>query len=183
MFVTTHFLKYRLHHLYNFLYSHDLSVISKCNIMYSLSAYSGTWGVHCGTFMSENLSQCTPLVPGACTEIFGLCMNFKMLMIRTRSLFFLLTEIPDRSTWNLNPEASYVYYCANETVHGVEFPFVPDTNGVPIVTDMSSNILSKTIDVSKVKTTNKFHLSCISHYIFHSSRISRSLFNLVSMFN
>jgi len=59
------------------------------------------------------------------------------------------TNIPDKSTWTLNPEASYVYYCANETVHGVEFPFVPETNGVPIVTDMSSNILSKQIDVSK----------------------------------
>lgn len=59
------------------------------------------------------------------------------------------TEIPDKSTWELNPEASYVYYCANETVHGVEFPFVPETNGVPVVADMSSNILSKHIDVSK----------------------------------
>lgn len=28
------------------------------------------------------------------------------------------TNIPDPSTWNLNPDASYVYYCANETVHG-----------------------------------------------------------------
>ena len=64
--------------------------------------------------------------------------------------FFFPTEIPDQSTWELNPDASYVYFCANETVHGVEFPFVPETNGVPIVADMSSNILSKEIDVSKV---------------------------------
>ena len=28
------------------------------------------------------------------------------------------TTIPDRSQWNLTPNASYVYYCANETVHG-----------------------------------------------------------------
>lgn len=28
------------------------------------------------------------------------------------------TTIPDQSTWKLNPNASYVYYCANETVHG-----------------------------------------------------------------
>lgn len=59
------------------------------------------------------------------------------------------TEIPDQSSWELNPDASYLYYCANETVHGVEFPFVPETNGVPIVADMSSNILSKHVDVSK----------------------------------
>jgi phosphoserine aminotransferase len=27
-------------------------------------------------------------------------------------------DIPEQSTWNLSPNASYVYYCANETVHG-----------------------------------------------------------------
>lgn len=59
------------------------------------------------------------------------------------------TSIEDQSTWKLNPEASYVYYCANETIHGVEFNFVPQTNGVPLVCDMSSNFLSRTIDVTK----------------------------------
>lgn len=59
-------------------------------------------------------------------------------------------SIPDPSTWNLNPDASYVYYCANETVEGVEFQFIPETNGVPLVCDMSSNIFSRPIDVSKV---------------------------------
>ncbi|XP_033230198.1 phosphoserine aminotransferase [Belonocnema kinseyi] len=59
------------------------------------------------------------------------------------------TEIPDPSTWNLDPNASYVYYCANETVHGIEFDFVPDTKGVPLVADMSSNILTKSLDISK----------------------------------
>lgn len=59
------------------------------------------------------------------------------------------TNIPDQSEWNLNPDASYVYYCDNETVHGVEFQFVPETNGVPLVCDMSSNILTRKVDVSK----------------------------------
>lgn len=59
------------------------------------------------------------------------------------------TSIPDQSTWNLDPNASYVYYCDNETVDGVEFNFVPDTKGVPLVADMSSNFLSRPIDVSK----------------------------------
>lgn len=31
------------------------------------------------------------------------------------------TEIPDQSTWNLDPEAAYVYYCDNETVNGTNF--------------------------------------------------------------
>ncbi|OAD52799.1 putative phosphoserine aminotransferase [Eufriesea mexicana] len=44
------------------------------------------------------------------------------------------TEIPDPSTWNLDSNASYVYYCANETVH---------------VADMSSNLLTRSLDISK----------------------------------
>ncbi|KAF5912705.1 hypothetical protein HPG69_007695 [Diceros bicornis minor] len=59
------------------------------------------------------------------------------------------TKIPDPSTWNLSPDASYVYYCANETVHGVEFGFIPDVKGAVLVCDMSSNFLSKPVDVSK----------------------------------
>ncbi|XP_034945187.1 probable phosphoserine aminotransferase [Chelonus insularis] len=59
------------------------------------------------------------------------------------------TEVPNPSIWNLNPNASYVYYCDNETIHGVEFNFIPETNGVPIVADMSSNFLSRKFDVSK----------------------------------
>ncbi|TSW89630.1 Phosphoserine aminotransferase [Bagarius yarrelli] len=59
------------------------------------------------------------------------------------------TGIPDSSSWPLNPSASYVYYCCNETVHGIEFNFIPDTNGVILVTDMSSNFLSRPVDVSK----------------------------------
>ncbi|XP_038044130.1 phosphoserine aminotransferase-like [Patiria miniata] len=59
------------------------------------------------------------------------------------------TTIPNQDKWNLNPDASYVYYCDNETVNGVEFPFVPETDGVPLVCDMSSNFLSRPVDVSK----------------------------------
>ncbi|XP_069820350.1 phosphoserine aminotransferase isoform X1 [Dendropsophus ebraccatus] len=59
------------------------------------------------------------------------------------------SEIPDPFSWNLNPEASYVYYCANETVHGVEFQDIPDVKGAVLVSDMSSNFLSRPIDISK----------------------------------
>lgn len=58
-------------------------------------------------------------------------------------------SIPKYNTWVLNPNASYLYYCANETVDGVEFSYIPETNGVPLVTDMSSNIMTKEFDVSK----------------------------------
>ena len=39
---------------------------------------------------------------------------------------------------------------------GVEFDFVPETNGVPLVCDMSSNILSRPVDVSKVSCMHPF---------------------------
>lgn len=61
-------------------------------------------------------------------------------------------SISDESTWKFsNPEdTAYVYYCDNETVNGVEFPSIPNVpQGVDIVADMSSNILSRKIDISK----------------------------------
>ena len=57
--------------------------------------------------------------------------------------------IPAQDQLKLDPEASYFYYCANNTIYGTEWPYVPETNGVPIVCDMSSDILSRPVDVSK----------------------------------
>jgi phosphoserine aminotransferase len=56
---------------------------------------------------------------------------------------------PTQDKWTLNKDAAYVHYTPNETIGGVEFNWVPDTAGVPLVADMSSNILSRQIDVSK----------------------------------
>jgi len=58
------------------------------------------------------------------------------------------TTVPEQSEWNLRKDAAYLHYTPNETIVGVEFPFLPQTE-VPLVADMSSNILSKEIDVSK----------------------------------
>lgn len=60
------------------------------------------------------------------------------------------TTIPDISTWKSLDAAAYLSYVDNETVNGVEFPFVPNIReDVPLVCDMSSNILSREIDISK----------------------------------
>jgi phosphoserine aminotransferase len=59
------------------------------------------------------------------------------------------TSIPARSEWKLNADAAYVHICSNETIGGVEYHFTPDVGGVPLVADMSSNILSRPVDVSK----------------------------------
>ena len=57
--------------------------------------------------------------------------------------------VPDPSSLKLTPGAAYVHYTPNETIGGVEFPYVPETNGVPLVADMSSTVLSRPIDVSR----------------------------------
>ncbi len=59
------------------------------------------------------------------------------------------TTVPAGETLRLSAQAAYVHYTPNETIGGVEFPYVPDTAGVPLVADMSSSILSRPLVVSK----------------------------------
>ncbi|MBI3068182.1 MAG: 3-phosphoserine/phosphohydroxythreonine transaminase [Betaproteobacteria bacterium] len=59
------------------------------------------------------------------------------------------TYVPKREKWRLDPGAAYVHYTSNETIGGVEFQWIPDTGEVPLVTDMSSQILSRPLDVSR----------------------------------
>jgi phosphoserine aminotransferase len=59
------------------------------------------------------------------------------------------TTTPSQSELNLDPEAAYLHYTPNETIQGVEFPYLPETAGVPLVADFSSTILSRPIDVSR----------------------------------
>ena len=57
--------------------------------------------------------------------------------------------IPTQEQLKLSPDASYFYYCANNTIYGTEWQYVPETGSVPLVCDMSSDILSRPVDVSK----------------------------------
>lgn len=59
------------------------------------------------------------------------------------------TTIPARDTWKLDPDAAYVHICSNETIGGVEYHWTPEVGAVPLVADMSSDILSRPVDVSK----------------------------------
>lgn len=56
---------------------------------------------------------------------------------------------PDFATWKCDSNAAYLHITPNETIGGVEFDWLPDCGDVPLVADMSSNILSHVIDVSK----------------------------------
>jgi len=58
------------------------------------------------------------------------------------------TGVPAQSEWQLDKDAAYLHYTPNETIGGVEFPFLPQAGDVPLVADMSSSILSRPIDVT-----------------------------------
>jgi len=58
------------------------------------------------------------------------------------------TYIPDEATWQRSDNAAYLHYTPNETIAGVEFHYVP-AGDVPLVADMSSNILSRPVDISR----------------------------------
>ncbi len=64
------------------------------------------------------------------------------------------TRVPAPSTWQLDPKASYVHVCSNETIHGVEFQELPDLgtlgSDAPLVIDFSSHVASRPVDWSRV---------------------------------
>ena len=57
-------------------------------------------------------------------------------------------RIPTQEELRLSPDARYFYYCANNTIYGTEWQYVPRT-AAPLVCDMSSDILSRPVDVSR----------------------------------
>lgn len=59
------------------------------------------------------------------------------------------SRVPKQDELKLNPKADYVHICDNNTIFGTRFNYIPDTGNVPLVSDMSSNILSMPIDISK----------------------------------
>ncbi len=57
--------------------------------------------------------------------------------------------IPGQNEWQLSKDAAYLHYASNETIGGLEFDWIPEVGDVPLVADMSSDILSRPLDVSK----------------------------------
>jgi phosphoserine aminotransferase len=56
-------------------------------------------------------------------------------------------DVEEQDSWNINVDSDYFYYCANETVHGVEI-HNPITTETPLICDMSSTLCTRPIDVS-----------------------------------
>lgn len=57
--------------------------------------------------------------------------------------------IPEIDNSEFRPDASYVHICQNNTIYGTRFSDIPETGNVPLISDMSSCILSEPVDVSK----------------------------------
>ncbi|HRD68581.1 MAG TPA: 3-phosphoserine/phosphohydroxythreonine transaminase [Legionella sp.] len=58
-------------------------------------------------------------------------------------------SIPTQNSWKLKEKTSYLYYTPNETVNGVRFPYVPESNGIPLIADMTSCLLSEPFDIKQ----------------------------------
>jgi phosphoserine aminotransferase len=58
-------------------------------------------------------------------------------------------RLPRKEEINYSPDASYVHMCTNNTIEGTQWSEMPETGGVPLVADMSSDIASRPIDVKK----------------------------------
>ena len=59
------------------------------------------------------------------------------------------SRIGDVSEWEVPKDAAYAYICTNNTIRGTQYHFLPDTGDVPLIADMSSDILSRAIDPNK----------------------------------
>ena len=58
-------------------------------------------------------------------------------------------HIPTQDELKINPQAAYVHLCYNNTIYGTEYHYIPETNGVPLFADMSSDMLSRPLDFGK----------------------------------
>ncbi len=59
------------------------------------------------------------------------------------------TGIPSFDSWDLDPKAAYVHITSNNTIKGTQFHSFPDTGALPLVADMSSDILWKPFDANR----------------------------------
>ncbi|MER3473675.1 MAG: 3-phosphoserine/phosphohydroxythreonine transaminase [Armatimonadota bacterium] len=59
------------------------------------------------------------------------------------------SRVPRAGEYAINPDAVYVHFTSNETIQGIQFPTEPETGGVPLVCDASSDFLSRPIDVRR----------------------------------
>jgi len=74
---------------------------------------------------------------------------FNGINLSASSEFIDYKKAPEFNEWKYSNEDAYIHYCMNETIHGVEYFDLPKITNIPLVCDMSSNILSRPIDIKK----------------------------------
>jgi phosphoserine aminotransferase len=97
-------------------------------------------------------------------------------------------RVPQQSELTLTPGAAYVHMTSNNTIFGTEFKYVPETGGVPLVSDASSNIFSRPIDISKfgliyAGAQKNLGPSGVTLVIVREDLLERSADSLPSMLN
>jgi phosphoserine aminotransferase len=60
------------------------------------------------------------------------------------------SRMPAHDEYQVGADAAYVHICGNETIGGIEYHSYPDTGAVPLVADMSSHIMSRSIEWDKL---------------------------------
>lgn len=59
------------------------------------------------------------------------------------------SRVPTQQELVLDPNAAYVHMTSNETIQGIQFSYTPDTGGVPLICDMSSDFISRPIELER----------------------------------
>lgn len=59
------------------------------------------------------------------------------------------TDIEDAGSWAINQDLAYLHVCSNNTIYGTEYDVFPNAGNVPMIADMSSDIMSRKVDVNK----------------------------------
>jgi phosphoserine aminotransferase len=57
--------------------------------------------------------------------------------------------IPGQNDWQMSKNPAYLHYASNETIGGLQFDWIPEVGDIPLVVDMSSDILSRPVDISR----------------------------------
>lgn len=96
---------------------------------------------HADYFVTGHWSRCAYK---ECDERYGKAILHECVSLNNDGFY----EV-DPSKMVVTPGSAYAYLCLNETVNGIELFDLPDTGDVPLIADLSSNILTRPIDVSK----------------------------------
>ena len=106
-------------------------------------------------FAQVPLNLASPERPGAyivdgswSKKAFSIAKRMGLARLAASSEATGFKSIPPRSEWELEDDCAYLHYVSNETISGVQFRQPPET-ALPLVSDMSSDILSRPVDVSR----------------------------------